>query len=41
MERLFVRDLDQAEEIEAEAWGRRGAGRRLMEWLARLWEYWL
>ena len=41
MEGLFRSDVEDAVEIELEAWKARGIGRRLMETLGRMWEYWL
>lgn len=41
MERLFDGDIKEALEITPAAWDTRGIGRRLMETLGRMWEYWL
>lgn len=41
MEELFRRDLEDSEEITAEAWRQRGLVHRLKEWSVRLLEYWL
>lgn len=41
MEALFAVDVAHSHEIELEAWEDRGAMRRLKEWFARQWEYWL
>jgi len=41
MERLFARDVEQAEAVDPGVWAQRPAGPRLQEWLARRFEYWL
>ncbi|MFP5407182.1 MAG: phospholipase D-like domain-containing protein, partial [Gammaproteobacteria bacterium] len=41
MERLFADDLARAQEVTAEEWDKRGPGRRFMETLGRMLEYWL
>ena len=41
MERLFRRDLDKSEVIDAQRWAHRPLPQRLKEWLARVAERWL
>ena len=41
MEQLFQADLARSHRLTAEAWAERGLSRRLMEWLGRMFEYWL
>ncbi|RJF97391.1 cardiolipin synthase [Noviherbaspirillum saxi] len=41
MESLFQRDLQESDEITAEAWSRRGLRDRFREWSVRILQYWL
>ncbi|RZI44761.1 cardiolipin synthase B [Herbaspirillum sp. HC18] len=41
MEALFQRDLQESDEITAEAWSKRGLYSRLREWAVRMFGYWL
>jgi len=41
MEAAFSADLEASEAINLERWNARHFDRRLKEWAARLWEYWL
>jgi len=41
MEKLFQTDLAHAKRITPEAWAERGLGRRVMEWIGQIFEYWL
>ena len=38
---MFTKDLAESDAITLDAWQRRGADRRVKEWFARFWEYWL
>ena len=41
MEALFMLDESAAQEVLNSEWRQRGIGSRLLEWLARRWEYFL
>jgi cardiolipin synthase len=41
MENLFRLDVSAAHEVVASEWGQRGIGNRILEWLARRWDYFL
>lgn len=41
MEALFRRDEGTSHEVTLDEWKNRGLKNRLLEWFARLWEYWL
>jgi cardiolipin synthase len=41
LEQLFQRDLEESDEIKADAWRHRGLGSRVKEWFARAWAYYL
>jgi len=41
MEALFIKDLENSDQIDLEKWKKRPLSERLMEWFARLFQYWL
>jgi cardiolipin synthase len=41
MQAMFDNDLAASKEIEPAAWSRRSPARRLKEWTARIWQFWL
>ncbi len=41
MDALFAKDREAAERVTREAWSDRGLGRRVMEMVGQVWQYWL